>query len=265
MPDEDTAPVALVTGGARRVGASIVRALAQAGYRVWIHHHASQAAARTLAQDLGAARAVPIRCDLSDPRARGALVDAVAGPAGPFGGRLDLLVNNAASFERGAFERRTDDDLRRVLELNLVAPLSLVRGLLSALRPSPDAERRTAGCVVNILDLGALAPWPGYVDHCAAKAGLANATRALAAALAPVRVNAVAPGTVLWPDDPAFAPGTAARRRIEARIPLRRAGTPEDVARALLYLAQAPYVTGEIHVVDGGRLAAAGVAGRTEA
>lgn len=267
MPGSPSSPVALVTGGARRVGAAISRALADAGFRVWIHHRRSDDEANRLRTEIGTERCAVARADLASPAERSALIAEVADPEGPFDGRLDLLVNNAASFEHGTFEERTDDDLRRVLEVNFVAPLSLVRGLLPRLRAArPPSDLVPTPCVVNVLDLGALTPWPGYVDHCAAKAALENATRSLAVALAPhVRVSAVVPGTVLWPDDPAFAEGAPARRRIEARIPLRRPGTPHDVARAVLYLAAAPYVTGEIHRVDGGRLAAAGVSGPTEA
>jgi small subunit ribosomal protein S21 len=140
---------------------------------------------------------------------------AVTAPTGPAGGRLDLLVNNAASFERGDFRTRSDADLRRVLEVNLVAPVSLARGLAPALTAA-------SGSIVNILDVAGYQPWRGYLDHCTAKAGLAMATRALAGELAPaVRVNGVAPGTVAWPeDDPRFAADSPVRAAILRAIPL---------------------------------------------
>ena len=238
-------PLALVTGGAVRVGRGIVSGLVDAGYRVWIHCHRSIDEAQTLADQHGDAVIGIHGADLSQPDARAALARAV-------GPRLDLLVNNAASFERGPFESRTDDDLRRVLELNLVAPLSLVRACLPALRASPS------GNVVNIVDLGARNPWAGYLDHSISKAALEAATRGLAAELAPLRVNAVAPGTVDWPADGRAAPDSEARQRLLARIPRGRIGTPDDVAQAVCFLAGASHISGHTLVVDGGSSAALG-------
>lgn len=249
-------PVALVTGGAVRVGRAITVALARAGYRVWLHYHRSEAAAAETSASLGAACVATLQADLSCEAERAAVAQRVRDPSGPGGGRLDLLVNSAASFERGGFLERSDDDLRRVLEVNLVAPISLTR----ALAPALLAAR---GAVVNILDVAALQPWPGYLDHCTAKAGLAMATRALAVELAPaVRVNGVAPGTVAWPEgDPRFAEGSEIRARILRAIPLGRVGTPEDVAETVLFLARSAFVSGQVIAVDGGRTAAGGVAG----
>ncbi len=239
-------PIALVTGGAIRVGAAIVRALVDAGYRVWIHYRSSESAARSLAETLGSAHVGLAQADLSSAQEREELIARVLDPAGDAGGRLDLLVNSAAGFEHGAFLARSDEDLLRVLTLNLVAPLSLVRGFAPALALG-------AGSVVNILDLAASQPWRGYVDHCTAKAGLAMATRALAGELAPnVRVNGISPGTVLWPEEERFA-SPEARAKIVAGIPLGRVGSAEDVARAVVYLAGESFITGQTIVVDGGR------------
>ncbi|PCC69823.1 pteridine reductase [Nannocystis exedens] len=254
---EQVAPIALVTGAAVRVGRAILTRLAGAGYRVWLHYHRSEAAAAELAEELGARCVGTIQADLAAEPARAALAVRVLDPQGPAGGRLDLLVNSAASFERGEFTARSDDDLRRVLEVNLVAPLSLVR----ALAPALTAAR---GAVVNILDVAGLQPWRGYLDHCTAKAALLMATKALAIELAPaVRVNGVAPGTVAWPEegDPRFAEGSEIRARIMRAIPLRRIGTPEDVAETVLFLARSAFVSGQVIAVDGGRSAAGGVAG----
>ncbi|WP_434422333.1 SDR family oxidoreductase [Nannocystis pusilla] len=253
---EQAAPIALVTGGAVRVGRAIVTRLADAGYRVWLHYHRSEAAAAELAAALGERCLGAIQADLAAEPARAALAARALDPQGPAGGRLDLLVNSAASFERGEFTARSDDDLRRVLEVNLVAPLSLVR----ALTPALVAAR---GAVVNILDVAGLQPWRGYLDHCTAKAGLLMATKALAVELAPaVRVNGVAPGTVAWPEeDPRFAEGSEIRARIVRAIPLRRIGTPEDVAETVLFLARSAFISGQVIAVDGGRSAAGGVAG----
>lgn len=252
MSPTPDAPIALVTGAAVRVGRAIATALAAEGFRVWIHHHRSSEAAAELHAALGADDGAPplplLAADLLDEGQRRRLAERVLDPAGPGGGRLDLLVCSAASFERGPFLSRSDDDLRRVLELNLVAPLSLARALTPALARGP-------GSIVNILDVAAMHPWPEFLDHCTAKAALLAATRGLAVELAPVRVNGVAPGTVDWPEgliDP------AARRAIVEQIPLGRIGTPADVAEAVLFLARSRHVTGQSIAVDGGRLAAAG-------
>ena len=260
QPPGETGAVALVTGGAVRVGRGIVEALARAGWRVWIHHHRSASAAdelqHALATDAAAAgRPCPVlgcvRSDLADEREREALCERVLATDGPAAGRLDLLVNSAASFERGPVLARTDEDLRRVLELVLVAPISLARRLAPALA-------QHGGSIVNIVDVLGVHPVLGYLDHAVAKAGLAMATRALAIELAPVRVNAVVPGTVDWPTDPRYAEGSRLRDAVLSRIPLRRIGAPQDVGEAVVFLAGAPFVSGTSLVVDGGRLAALG-------
>jgi pteridine reductase len=252
---ETNARVALVTGAAIRVGRAIATELAHAGWRIWIHHFHSTEQARELVEALEATRPGAVlgtpRADLADERSRASLCEIVTAGDGPAGGRLDLLVNSAASFEQGSFCRRSDADLRRVLELNLVAPLSLVRQL------APTLERH-GGSVVNIVDQGAHHPWRGRLDHGVAKAGLHNATRALAAELAPIRVNAISPGTVVWPQDAAHAPGSPTREALLRRIPLGREGSAEDVARAVRFLADNDYVDGATIVVDGGRMAALG-------
>lgn len=250
-PDHEAiAPVALVTGAGARLGRAIATGLSRAGYRVWIHHHRSAEAAAALHESLAHApeHRPSLGClpaDLSDPRRRDALAEAVLDPAGPAAGRLDLFVASAASFERGAFVERTDADLRRVLELCLVAPLSLARRFAEAL-----SARR--GAIVNLLDLGAFDPWPEYLDHCVAKAGLHAATRALAVELAPVRVNAVAPGPILPPPEL----GASGVEQLVARVPAGRLGDPGDVVEAVTFLARARHVSGHTIVVDGGQRAA---------
>lgn len=248
-------PVAVVTGGAVRVGRAITEALAAAEVDVWIHYKGSQEAAERLGAALGDRCLGVVAADLADASARRRLIERVIDRGGPAGGRVDLLVNNAASFERGAFSARSDEDLLRVLAVNLVAPISLARGFAPAL----SAAR---GAIINLLDLAGMHPWRGYLDHCTAKAGLQMATRALALELAPaVRVNGVAPGTVLWPEDPRYAEGTELRRRLVGAIPVGHVGTPEDVARAVLFLAREPFINGHVLAVDGGRLAATGGSG----
>ncbi len=236
-----------------RVGAAITQSLAGAGYRVWVHYCRSQGPAEALAARLGRACLGLCRGDLAEEGAREALCGKILEEGGPAGGRVDLLVNNAASFERGDFLGRSDAELRRVHEVNFVAPVSLTRGLAVALA-------RAKGAVVNILDVAALQPWRGYLDHCTAKAALAMATRALAVELAPaVRVNGVAPGTVAWPVDERYAEGSEVRARILRAIPLGRIGTPEEIARTVLFLAESSFITGQVVVVDGGRTAGAAV------
>lgn len=256
MQDEvNHMPVALVTGGGVRVGRAIALALADAGYRVWIHYHRSAEAAAEVVGLLAERCVGAIQADLGDEGQRAALCRRIVDPAGPAGGRIDLLVNNAASFERGEFTGRSDADLRRVLEVNLVAPLSLARGLA-------DGLARAEGAIVNILDVAAYQGWRGYVDHCTAKAGLEMATRALAVELAPaVRVNGVAPGTVAWPEEERYGEGSEVRGRIVRAIPLKRIGCPEDVAGAVLFLARSGFINGHVVVVDGGRMAAGGAGG----
>jgi pteridine reductase len=253
MTTPSHAAVALVTGSARRVGAVIAGALVDAGYRVWLHHHHSPREAEALAHELRARAGEQavidvLVADLADASQRRALAERVCAWDE---GRLDLLVNNAASFEHGRFVDRDDDDLRRVLEVNLVAPLSLVRSLMPALE-------QAGGNVVNIVDVAGMHPLGGHIDHGIAKAALDFATRALAVELAPIRFNAIAPGTVAWPTDERHAPGSSVRAAILRQIPLGRIGGPDDVAEAVLYLARASWVTGTRLVVDGGRVAAIG-------
>jgi len=246
-------PTALVTGGAVRVGRAIVERLVRDGYRVWVHYHTSSQSAKELAESSPGGEDGPgvigvLQADLRIASERTALVRAVLSPTGPGNGRLDLLVNNAASFERGRFHARTDEDFERVLALNVIAPTSLVRQMLPALLP--------AGSVINILDLGAHHPWPEYAEHCAAKAALWSITRCLATELAPIRVNAISPGTILWPNDGRLAEEGPTRERVVERIPLRKIGTPTHVADTVLFLVRNEHITGQTIVVDGGRLAA---------
>lgn len=240
------ARVSLVTGGGRRVGAAIARALAAHGDRVAIHHHRSVDEAAALAAELPGARA--FAADLSDRAAARRLVDDVVA----WGGGLDLLVASASVFERAplldgddaAFDAAWDASLA----VNLVAPAVLAR------RAAPHLAARE-GLIVNLLDVATQQAWPGYPAYGAAKAGLAWLTRTLAVALAPrVRVVGVAPGFAL----PPAGASEADVARLIAQIPLRRAGSPEDVARAVRYAVEATFVTGSVLVVDGGRLAASG-------
>ena len=222
--------VALVTGAGTRVGRAIALDRARHGWQVVAHFH-SHRPPRTL---LG------IRGDLSTPEGPASLARAFRKRFA----RLDLLVNSAAGFERSAVEDTDAALFDGQMALNARAPLLLTRALLPLLR-------RARGSVVNVLDVGgALVPWASYSAYGASKAALRAISEALALELAPsVRVNGVAPGTVLWPES--YTAG--ARRRLARRIPLRRVGAPEDVARAVRFLADSPFVTGATLPVDGGR------------
>ncbi|MGE0160308.1 MAG: SDR family oxidoreductase [Gemmatimonadales bacterium] len=239
--------VALVTGGAVRLGRAIAVGLAHAGYDLAITYRGSEAEARELAAELLARgrRCELVRADLSEPAAAESVIAAVRAAYG----RLDLLVNSAASFEARPLLDVDADAWDAVMDLNARAPHLLVRAAAPLLRAA-------RGSVVNITDLAALQPWTERPHHAVSKAALAHLTRIQARVLAPdVRVNGVAPGAVLPPDD---LPEER-RQALAAATPLKRLGTPDDVVQAVLYLAGAAFVTGQILVVDGGRLLGAKV------
>jgi pteridine reductase len=240
--DNFTGRVALVTGGARRLGAGIVRELHARGMRVVVHYHESEAAAAALRTELDEVRAgevATVAADLTAPETPQRLVTFVRERFA----RLDLLVNNAAVFQPTPLVNLTSAGWNDTLALNLTAPVFLIQAAAPLL-----AEH--AGSVVNVTD-AYLAHAPAkHAAYVAAKAGLAALTQALARELAPaVRVNAVAPGALLWPEPEPLA---AVRDRVLARIPLGRLGTPADVARAVAWLAGEPYLTGVTLPVDGG-------------
>jgi len=237
--------VVLITGGAKRVGAAICRRLHGAGANLMLHYRSSAGEARLLQAELNNLRAdsvALVQADLLELPQLPALVERTLGTYG----RLDALVNNASSFHAtpiGEIDAADWDDL---MGTNLKAPLFLSQAAAPALR-------KAHGAIVNITDIHADRPLKNYVVYSAAKAGLAGLTRSLARELAPeVRVNAVAPGPILWPDDDQF--DELSRQRIVSQTPLKREGTPEDIARAVHFLLfDAPYVTGETIAVDGGR------------
>ena len=240
--------VVLITGGAKRVGAATCRLLHVAGARLMIHYRSSRGEAQALADELNAQRAdsaALVQADLLDIAGLPRLVnDAVA----KFG-RLDVLINNASSFYPTEVGNITLDNWDDLIGTNLKAPLFLSQAAAEALRHSH-------GCIVNIADIHAERPMKAYVVYSIGKAGLVAMTKSLAHELGPnVRVNAVGPGPIMWPeDDPTF--DDAERRRIVAHTLLKREGSPEDIARAVKFLIyEASYTTGQMIAVDGGRSA----------
>src|SRR3954471_22191623 len=235
---------ALVTGGARRVGAAIARRLHAAGANVVLHYRDSESDVTKLEAELNAARAKSasrVKAELLAPIAPRALVSSALDSFG----RLDLLVNNASSFFPVAVGEIEASHWDELVGSNLKAPLFISQ------EAAPHLARQQ-GAIVNIVDIHAERPLKGYPLYSIAKAGLAAMTRSLAVELAPhVRVNGVAPGAIAWPEDNQFDP--AERSRIIATTPLARMGSPQDIAQAVHFLAAAPYITGQIIAVDGGR------------
>lgn len=232
--------VALVTGGARRLGAALSRALARRGYRVAIHHRQSFAEAEALVREIegGGGSAQAFVADLTRPEAPAALVHDVAATCG----RLDVIVNSAANMRRTPVGSVTVEQWDEIFSLNLRAPFFAAQ--------AAAAVMGEGGVIVNIADLAAFETWGGYIPHGMSKAAVVQMTRALARALAPaIRVNAIAPGVVLLPE----GWEDASAERLASTTPLRRLGGPDDVVHALEYFLDATYVTGEVLVVDGGR------------
>ena len=239
-----TGDVALVTGGAARVGRAIALALAREGADVAIGYLRSGASARATVKAIEAegVRALAIRADLSRPAGARRLV---ARTVERFG-RLDLLVNNAALFFRTPFLEATPAQFDRLMAVN-------VRGAFFCAQAAARAMGRGGGRIVNIADVGAVRAWPGYIPYGISKAGVVMLTKGLAAALAPtIQVNAVGPGVVLLPDG--FS--DRASRRLVSRIPMRRRGDAGDVAAGVCFFATCPaYITGQVLYVDGGSTA----------
>lgn len=237
--------VVLITGGAKRVGAAVCRRLHAAGANLMLHYRTSAGEARLLQAELNHQRkdsVALIQADLLDLAKLPSLIDQTVQTFN----RLDAVVNNASSFHPTPVGEITEEDWEDLIGANLRAPLFIAQAAAPALK-------KTQGAIVNITDIHAERPLKNYVVYSVAKAGLVGLTRSLARELAPeVRVNAVAPGPILWPDDEEF--DELSRQRIISHTPLKREGTPEDIAKAVHFLlAEATYVTGETVNVDGGR------------
>lgn len=237
-------PVALVTGAGRRVGAVIARTLHAAGYDLALHYRRSADDARALADELEHRRrgsTLLLQAELAELSALPGMIEQLLAHYG----RLDALINNASSFHATPLGTATPAQWDELFASNAQAPFFLSQAAIPALREAH-------GGIVNLLDIYAERPLAEHPLYCMAKAALSAMTRSLALDLAPtVRVNGVAPGAVLWPGD---GKACADQQAMLARTPLRRAGTPEDVAAAVLWLLRdAPFVTGQIIRVDGGR------------
>ena len=231
--------VALVTGAGKRIGRSIALALARQGADVAVNYSRSAAAAEQTAAEITAIgrRSLALQADVT----RRAEVKRLFAEVESRFGRLDILVNNAGAFFHVPFEQLTDEQWDGILATNLKSQF------LCAQAAVPLMQRQGRGRIINLSSLGGLLAWPGYTHYCVSKAGSIMLTRCLARALAPeIMVNSVAPGTIQFEGEP---PDEDYIRR----VPLHRAGTGDDIAQAVLYLATAEFVTGQVIVVDGGR------------
>ncbi|MGB2589874.1 MAG: SDR family oxidoreductase [Candidatus Acidiferrum sp.] len=233
--------VALVTGSAKRLGRAVALCLAQEGADLVVHYGSSQAEAQeTVAaiEKLGR-RAVALAADLAKVDEIRQLVD----QAGKHFGRLDILVNSAANFLPSSVISTTEKVWDAALDANLRAQFFCAQAAAPLLA-------RTKGVIINFADTGGIVGWPGYIAHSVSKAGVVMLTKVLAKAMAPdVRVNAIAPGTITMDGDP-----LEWQEDFIKLAPLRRTGKPEDVADAVLYLIKAEFVTGQVLVLDGGRI-----------
>ncbi len=246
MGEELVDKVALVTGGAARIGAQICRTLANAGAIVAIHCHRSLAAAEDLVEEIEAAggESFVVRGDLSEEEDRAALIDSVIDKAG----RLDILVNNASIFEKIPLDEMTSDAAQMMWRVNAEAPLMLIQHAAPHLRFEGKGD---PGSVINMIDNSSgRNDWPELSHYCASKAALLSMTRSLAQELAPsIRVNGVGPGAILfqeWESD-------ERRAAVLSSIPMGRQGEVEEIAETVLFLAAGPpYITGQIIDVDGG-------------
>lgn len=240
--------VSLVTGGAKRIGAQLVKTLHQQGHNVIIHYHHSQDAAQSLADALNQLRpasACVVQADLCNLNE----VNHLAARAQQCFGRVDVLVNNASAFYPTPLGSVTQQDWQALTGSNVQGPLFLTQALA-------DALTHSQGCVINMIDMHIDRPLPQHSVYVAAKAALASVTRSLAAEMAPaVRVNGIAPGAILWPERSLC---DAEKQTLLDSIPLNTLGSPDDIAHTMLFLLQASYITGQIIYVDGGRSISSG-------
>lgn len=237
-----TAPVVFLTGAARRVGAETARVFHTAGFRVVIHYRSSEPDAIALVNELNRARPDSAACIQSALDTRNS-IRAAADDAIAVFGQVDVLINNASSFFPTPWGEITDDAMNNLMHSNLMLPMAMIQAL------APELKRRE-GAIINLVDIHALRPLADHPAYGAAKAGLISLTKSAALDLAPqVRANAIAPGAILLPEQE----GDDYEEELTGNVPLARMGNPTDIAEAALFLATAPYVTGQILAVDGGR------------
>lgn len=243
MLNHTSAPVALITGAAKRLGKKTAETLHQAGYNIVIHYHHSQHDAEELATQLNLHRSDSARTVQADLLNEQTYSQLAADTLACFN-RLDLLVNNASSFYATPIGTATSEQWHDLFSTNVKAPYFLSQALVPAL----SAQQ---GCIINMVDIHADRPLQQHSIYCMAKAALGMMTKALARELAPtIRVNGIAPGAILWPSQTLPEDD---KNMILNQIPLQRCGEPTDIANTLLFLAQSPYITGQILAVDGGR------------
>ncbi len=235
--------VALVTGAGQRIGSVIALALARAGAHVAVNYNRSRAEAQAVVREIEAlgVQAVALRADVSKPRQ----VEAMFRALDKRFSRLDILVNNAAVFFPRAWDELTEQDWDRILGINLKGTFFCAQAAARLMM------RQNRGAIINISSLGGLQAWPGYMHYCSSKAAVIMLTRCLAKALAPhIRVNTVAPGTILFPGEER-SPVTESVIRT---TPLKKAGRAQDIADMVLFLTtQAEFITGQVLAVDGGK------------
>jgi pteridine reductase len=243
--NKQEAKVALVTGGARRIGAAIVRRLHQAGYRVVIHCRNALSEAHALAINLNELRedsAFVLQRELTEFDAAEEIMTTVL----EWGGRLDLLVNNASVFIRSESNSFNAADWQDLFDVNVKAPFLLSMAAYPLLK-------KQHGAIINLTDIHADKPLKGYSVYCQSKAALKMQTKSLAREFSPeVRVNAVAPGAIIWPEN-ANALNKEEQQKIISKTPLKIHGDPDYIAQAVLALVQNPFITGQVLKVDGGR------------
>jgi pteridine reductase len=233
--------VAVVTGSGKRLGRAVALGLAGQGADVVIHYRTSEREAREVVAEIGklGRRSIALQADLAVVSE----IEQLFQNVGANFGRLDVLVNSAANFLHTDFHSTTEKLWDASLSTNLKAPFFCCHAAAPLLK-------ETNGAIINFADIGGIMGWPGFIPHCISKAGVIMLTRSLAKELAPeIRVNAIAPGTITMPGDPPQWESNFVRL-----APLHRSGTPEDIVTAVNYLATAKFVTGQILVVDGGRV-----------
>ena len=232
---------ALISGGAARIGAQIVRTLHENGYKVIIHCHQSEEVAQTLCRELNSKQknsAQVVVADLGDNKAIKKLTQTIKS--------LDLLVNNASVFYPTSIKNSTIEDWDKTININLRAPFFIATGLSKVLAISQ-------GSIINIIDIHSDRPLKKFSIYNISKAGLKMLTKTLAKELAPnIRVNGISPGSILWPQDESQLSDKEKMMMLD-RIALKRQGSPNDIAQAVLFLANAKYITGQVINIDGGR------------